>query len=177
MLIPAFSSRQRGFTLIEVMVVFVIVAIMVSLALPAYNEWIQNSHIRTAAQSITNGLQRARAEAVVRNTPVAFVLGGGGAFWSVSVVNSGELIESHGAGEISPNVTLTVLSAGGTTVTFGNLGSKIANIPASPDITQIDLDSSALSAAASRDLRIQVGAGGGRLCDPNVADSADPRRC
>lgn len=177
MLISAISCRQRGFTLIELIVTFAVIAVMIALALPSYNEWIQNAQIRTAAQSITNGLQRARAEAVARNMPVAFVLGGGGAFWSVSVVSTGELIETHGAGEVSPNVTLTVLTAGGTTVTFGNLGSKVANVPASPDITRIDVDNSALSAANSRDLRIQVGAGGGRLCDPNVADTTDPRHC
>ncbi|MBS1142250.1 MAG: ral secretion pathway protein [Proteobacteria bacterium] len=177
MLISTASLRQQGFTLIELIITFAVIAVMITLALPSYNEWIQNSQIRTAAQSITSGMQRARAEAVVRNTPVAFVLGAGGAFWSVSAVNSGELIETHGAGEVSPNVTLTVVSAGGTTVTFGNLGSKVANVPASPDITQIDVDNSALSAANSRDLRIMVGAGGGRLCDPNVADSADPRHC
>lgn len=177
MLTSEIPLHQRGFTLIELIVTFAVIAVMITLALPAYNEWIQNAQIRTAAQSITNGLQRARAEAVVRNTPVAFVLGAGGAFWSVSVVNTGELIETHGAGEVSPNVTLAVVTAGGSTVTFGNLGSKIANVPASPDVTQIDVDNSALSAANSRDLRIQVGAGGGRLCDPNVADSADPRHC
>jgi len=44
------SFRQRGFTLIELMITVVIVAILASVALPAYQEQVRRGH-RAAAQT------------------------------------------------------------------------------------------------------------------------------
>jgi type IV fimbrial biogenesis protein FimT len=61
-------------SIIELMVGIAIVAILFSLAAPSFSTWIQGTHIRTAAESIQNGLMLARAEAVRRNTMVSFNL-------------------------------------------------------------------------------------------------------
>ncbi|OGA35991.1 MAG: hypothetical protein A3F75_09760 [Betaproteobacteria bacterium RIFCSPLOWO2_12_FULL_64_23] len=61
-------------TLIELMVGLAIVAALFSLAAPSFSNWIQNTHIRTAAEAIQNGLMLARAEAVRRNALVRFQL-------------------------------------------------------------------------------------------------------
>jgi type IV fimbrial biogenesis protein FimT len=50
------------------MIGIAIMAILLGLAVPSFQTWFQNIQIRNAAESITNGLQRARAEAVARNT-------------------------------------------------------------------------------------------------------------
>lgn len=178
------TARMSGFSLIEMMIAIVIMALALAIAMPMYSIWMQNSHIRNATESIQNGIQRARAEAVARNTSVAFVLGGG-PFWTISVVGTGEVIESRPAGEISQNVVMAVQPAPAnpmadpptTTVTFSGLGTVIANSPASASITEIGFDSTTLSEADSRNLRITIGAGGAiRMCDPNV-DTSDPRHC
>ncbi len=44
------AGRQKGFTLIELMIVVVIVGILASIALPSYQEYVRRSH-RGAAQS------------------------------------------------------------------------------------------------------------------------------
>jgi type IV fimbrial biogenesis protein FimT len=66
--------RSRGVTLIELVVTLAVFATMMALAAPSIGTWIQNGRIRTGGESILNGLQLAKAEAVSRNTRVRFQL-------------------------------------------------------------------------------------------------------
>ena len=43
--------------------------------MPSTGAWIRNSRLRTAAESISDGMQQARNEAVRRNQPVEFLPG------------------------------------------------------------------------------------------------------
>jgi type IV fimbrial biogenesis protein FimT len=67
-----FRSRNRGFTLIELIVTVAIVAILLGLAAPNFSIWTQNQQIRGAAESVRNGLQLARATSMNANVPVRF---------------------------------------------------------------------------------------------------------
>lgn len=168
------KSRAMGFSMVELMVGVVIMGILAGLAIPSFQKWLNNSQIRNAAESIANGLQKAKAEAVARNTNVAFVLGADSS-WVVSVVADATVIESRSANEGSKNVTRTVLPLGATTVTFNNFGA-VAD-PATA-LTRVNLDSAVLAPADSADLRITVGVGGNaRMCDPNLALGSSPRAC
>lgn len=170
------ERKEAGFSLIELMIGIVILAIAMVAAMPSYSQWIQNTQIRNAAESVLNGMQRARAEAVSRNVNVAFTLGGG-AFWTVTAAD-GSVLDTKPSAEIPASIVVTPTPDDATTITFGNLGGVVANAGGTPQITRIDIDSSALSAENSRDLRITVGAGGGvRLCDPTVVLETDPRLC
>ncbi|MBY0575327.1 MAG: GspH/FimT family pseudopilin [Gallionellaceae bacterium] len=176
-MLDPFRFAQRGVTLIELMIAIIIVSILLAIALPNFNAWVQNAQIRTATESIQNGLQLARAEAVRRNEAVNFILGSGSG-WTVSTVAvPGTPIQSRVSSEGSVNVTVTVTPAGATTATFNTLG-RLANPAAAP--TQIDLDVpvSILPANQSKELRINITSGGQiRSCDPNVTASDDPRKC
>lgn len=170
------KSGTRGFSLIELMVGIVIMGILLSLAMPGFQTWLQNAQIRNAAESIQNGLQRARAEAVGRNTNVEFVLGTGSS-WVVQLTD-GTGIDTRSSNEGSKDVTIAVAPAGATTVTFTNFGGlAVANGDGSAPFTQVDLDSSVLAAADSQELRVTIGLGGNiRMCDPN-APAGSPRAC
>ena len=171
-------ERPAGFTLIELMIGIAVLAIVITAGMPGFRQWIQNTHIRNASESILNGMQRARAEAVSRNTNVAFTLGAGGAFWTVTQVNGGATIDTKPSAEVTANIVITPTPNDATTITFGNLGTVVANADGSDAITLIGIDSNSLDAADSRDLRITVGAGGGvRMCDPTVQSTDDPRFC
>ena len=63
-----------GFTLIELMIGLAIMALLIALAAPSFTTMIANSKVRSQAESIFNGLQLARAEALKRNTTVQFRL-------------------------------------------------------------------------------------------------------
>lgn len=179
------TSRRRlqGLSLIEMMVVVAIVAILAAVGIPSFNEWIQNTQIRTAAESIASGMQSARAEAIRRSTPIEFTLtGNGGAGetgWQIVERNTGAILQSAPAGEGSRNATLVTNPADARTVTFSSLG-RVAgsNADATPVLNVIDIDNPSVDASISRDLRICIPPGGAiRMCDRAVTDSLDPRKC
>ena len=169
---------SKGFSLIELMTAITILAILTVIAMPNYRVWIQNTQIRTAAQSISQGVQRARAEAVARNTATTFTLVlDGTTFWRVTENASGDVIEQKPLGEQGATVTLTDSTdadvAAGSSMAFTALG----GIQAASPLQQINVDSSALSDEEATELRIVVGASGSILiCDPNLPDG-DSRKC
>jgi type IV fimbrial biogenesis protein FimT len=162
-----------GFTLIEMMIVVAIVLVLTTLGLPSYRGWIQNTQIYNAAESVLNGLQKAKAEAVKQNTNIEFVLGPP---WTIGVAGSGVFETSTIEG--TKNVTSTAL-AGATKITFNNLGGVgvppgTNNTDGTAPLTQIDFT----SPAGSRSLRVTIGLGGNvRMCDPALTGTASPRAC
>lgn len=174
------TIKARGFTLIELMIGIAILAMAMAVGIPSYRIWIQNTQIRNAAESIQNGLQRARSEAVKRNTAVKFVLLGASpawaSSWEVDVVNPAEVIESRFGNEGSKNATSKGFDGAGaaaTTITFDGLGMVSGANP----LRRIQLDSAQLAAADSRNLEVRIGvlaagvwAGSTvKMCDPNLA--------
>ncbi len=95
-------NSQSGFGLIEIAVVLTILAILYTQAVPAFSAWIGNVQVRTAAESIQNGLQLARVEAIRRNRSVIFwltALGAAGPDWLIGCaapVGTGSLPENPG---------------------------------------------------------------------------------
>lgn len=67
-------KTSRGVTLIELMVGLTIMAFLLLSGAPSLTEWIRNSQIRSAAESIMTGLHHARTEAVKRNGSARFQL-------------------------------------------------------------------------------------------------------
>ena len=59
-------------TIIELMIVVAVISILAVMVLPEFKQTIANSQIRGAAESIQNGLQIAKLEAIRRNTNVVF---------------------------------------------------------------------------------------------------------
>ena len=172
--------KQSGVTLVEMMVSVSIVAILAGLAVPSFHTTIMNRNISTSAESILNGMQIARSEAVHRNAQVQFVLGTG-SLWTVGCVtvtaNCPANIQSNATGDGSSSVvTVAATPSGATTVVFNNFGAAIST---ASTISQLDIDlpTSVLPASESKDLRVVISSGGGaRLCDPNLS-SPDARAC
>jgi type IV fimbrial biogenesis protein FimT len=68
------TRAARGFTIIELMVGLALLAILLVLALPSFSQMAHNMRLRAHAESLSNGLQLARSEALRRNQLVEFLL-------------------------------------------------------------------------------------------------------
>lgn len=170
------TNQSSGFSLIELMVGITVMVILLSIALPSFRAMLINSQIRNATEAAVNGLQKARAEAVARNTAVTFVLGAAAAgsysTWTVNVVNPASTIDSRLSSEGSASVTRTVSPANATTLTFNSLGG--VNVVAG-QLAAIEFS----AVGGSKDLGVTIGAGGNaRMCDTTLALSdTNPRAC
>lgn len=172
------SSSQRGFSLIELVIGVIIMSILLAAGIPSFTAWIQNAKIRTAAESLQDGLQLARAEAVRRNGSVLFSLVGTNSGWTILDITNTP-IQSRLSAEGSSNVILTVTPVGATSATFNGLGQIVANQDNTASLTNIavGLPTSTLPTASQRQLQIFITTGGQiRSCDPYFL-SPDPRAC
>jgi type IV fimbrial biogenesis protein FimT len=195
MLNSRINQFAGGFSLVELMVTIVVLAIAIAIAVPNFSTMIQNTRIRTAAESVQNGIQIARAEAVKRNAMIRFELAANSR-WEVKCVTvvgdldgDGEddcpaVIQERTAGEGSASsIVVTADPAAATELVFNGLGrlTSLAGGVAPPNLVNInvDIDPTILPPEQSRNLRILVGIGGNtRMCDPDsTIPGTDPRAC
>lgn len=175
----------RGFTLVELMITITVLAVLTMAGLPTFMEMIQNMQLRTAAESILDGLQVARSEAIRRNAYTQFVLGTGTG-WSIVQINppqSGSAclqtatLQVRSGAEGSEKATVTVTpAANGGVITFTPLGWTTKSCtPLNIDTAiQFNVGSSVLGPSEERPLQVRVTATGGiRMCAPWVGDPSD----
>lgn len=77
------QSSMRGFTIIELMIILILLSIVMGIAIPNLTRLIRNHQIETQAQTLQSLLQFARTEAVVRRTSVT--LSNNGNDWTVAL--------------------------------------------------------------------------------------------
>ena len=197
------TRLQRGLSMVELMVGMAIIAILAMIGAPNMLQWMQNAQVRGAAESIQNGLQLARAEAVRRNTQVRFqltssadsgcaVAGDGtatAANWVISIDDPSGNCGANPSDDTAPRIIQTKPATEGTanvqviadqaTLIFNATG-RLTPVPAAA----IDIDISnplggacIHSGGTTRCLRIVVTQGGqARMCDP-LRSSTDPMGC
>lgn len=173
-------ARQLGMSLIELMVAIAVFTILAVMAFPVYTTWIANQQVRTATESVLDGIRVAQGEAIKRNQAVRFVLDASEG-WEVQLVSDDSVLRKSTIREGSPKVAMTVTPAGTTTVVFDGLGRVLDKdqAPLAERVT-IEVDSS-MSVSDVRKLRVVIdtaaASGAGiRSCDPKLS-VGDPRAC
>lgn len=202
MLIPGTAQHQRGFSLIETVVVMAVMVAAMAMAMPEAVSWIQGLKVRNAAEGIRSGLERARMEALKTNGNVGFWLvadvsskvpGNGcdlasnAPTWVVSVTTPAgacaaepsltdgpRVVQTSGAVSGADRLTVAALSAGAAAADRVRFNGLGQVIVEAGTIQTIDV---VASNGDGRRLRVVVETGGAvRMCDRDVAAS-DPRAC
>jgi len=65
-------KRHQGFSLIELLVVIAVLAIVLGFAVPNMRQMVLNNRTKAAINTLINGLQMARSEAIARNKTITF---------------------------------------------------------------------------------------------------------
>lgn len=68
------ADKQAGATLIELVIAMAVMAVMIGMSIPAVSDWAENNRMKATADSLINGLQMAKMDAVRQNTFAQFVL-------------------------------------------------------------------------------------------------------
>jgi type IV fimbrial biogenesis protein FimT len=196
--------RAQGFSLIEMMIALAIAALLYSLASPMMVQWMADTRIRVAAETLQAGIQLARSEAIRRNAPVRFQLmtsldetcapSSAARNWVVSLDDaSGKcgvdpsptvapgIIQTKSGQEGSSRVDISATRGGvaASSLTYTGTGrlSLAGNAIDTIDITAPD-GACQHAGGDFRCLRIRILPGGdARMCDPKVTAAGDIRRC
>lgn len=108
----AAARSARGFTIIEIMITMVILAILAAVAGPSLLDMLNASRVRSAASDLYESAILARSEAIKRSTSVDVVPAATGwqDGWTVKVGTT--VISGHDA---TPDVTITASASGNLT--------------------------------------------------------------
>ncbi len=108
---------MAGFTITELMIVVLIVAILAMLAVPSMRDMIRNQRVRTASYDVFSGLVLARSEAIKRNLSITLTPNGGD--WTggwVATDANGQIVARQDA------FSVITVAGPGTPVTFSGVG-------------------------------------------------------
>ncbi|MEJ5999139.1 GspH/FimT family protein [Paucibacter soli] len=169
--------------------------------LPEVTNWVRGISVRNSGESIKAGIERARMEALRRNTSMslwlvtdptgknltnACALDSNGTSWVVSGMDPGGkcaaspsatalplLVERWASSDGANAVKVSATDANGDAADHVSFTSLGQVSPAPGSATRIDIE----HAKGGRSLRVTIDVGGAvRLCDPGVG-ADDPRRC
>lgn len=107
--------RPTGFTLVEMLVVFSVVGVLLSVALPAFQAFFATQRLASVADTVASDVRRARTEAIIRG-PGDFLrmeFTTSPSSWSYQLVDSAGsvLLTRSSANAYSDEITMTI-SAG-----------------------------------------------------------------
>ncbi|MES2090669.1 MAG: GspH/FimT family pseudopilin [Pseudomonadota bacterium] len=199
------TPTQRGFSMIEIAVTLAVLGILMASAMPSLGSWMSNARIRNTAESIQEGIQKARTEAVRRNQSVTFwmvtttdpktmsdscTLSATGGSWVVSLTDptskcatspstttAPQIVVTRAVGDGGSGVSVSAKGRDGTTDATSITFNAFGQVTGTTPIGSISV-ASATTGSDTRHFKIMVSSGGRSvMCDEAVTDTTDPRIC
>lgn len=170
--------RSRGFTIIELMIVMVLMGVLASLAVPSYRSFMINQQLASASSDFLASLLQARSEAMRRGLPVSIFPNNGTSWdsgWYLSVVNNSCSLVGDSFGKRDALASTVSINTANTNNTFAHSSPFFAysavGFPFRCTSYTAGLLNGSLAfqaAATSRESRVVVSLSGrARICDPN----------
>lgn len=121
--------RERGFTLIEILMVVAVLGVLIAAGMPGFNAWIVKARVSGAANELLGDLSYARSESATRQVEVAMCVSTdqatctGGLTWDQGRII---FVDTNADGAVSTGETILRVSQpmSGTSVTTTGFGSS-----------------------------------------------------
>lgn len=191
--------------MVEMAVTLAVLGILMASAMPSLGDWMANARIRNTAESIHEGVQKARAEAVRRNQSVTFWLvttadpkvlsddcttSSSSGSWVVSITDptskcsvaaspttAPQIVAARAVGSGGEGVSVVATQRDGTAGPTSITFNSFGQVANATPIGVISVNDGAAD-STRRKYKVMISSGGRSLvCDEAVTDATDPRIC